>query len=514
VNINEYILSLTSGFLSAPEEKIKTALEITGGQIELHEPGRPGSVSLAGINDGGDRSGFSDWLNFLRKEGIREIKVLFLDKQKIASLPSPIAAVFAASEDFVLTVVTEKKHRSYNLRSIYSSGFQISPAQFMELVDYQEKHVNLWNRITELVEEFVQMNSIQGFDTKNIHSFLQEAEGIQVFEFLAPQLLQEMQVECYIHKIPFKIPAHLEELLFKSEPESEEPGNDSVYFYATKDITAGELLSMVSSQPDEHKIWKACEKEFRENPHEEIPALKASEWIGLIKRINPDLLQELCSTICRIIAEICEKKGSKPVIPKELQYCFGPDEIEEKRAQARSRMVDHWFLQSNSEPWELHYFELLPQEIKPDLAGDIRTLKAQFSKSLKDAADFAKKINSPFKEAFSLGSYFLQAKVPERDFNEDDMKLISKDLQKKGFSEIAIENSAEIMSIGKNTRILNFENWKIYSLFALSISDVFGGMGSWNDIHPESPEEYEAYERISSELFLSRKNYLAALLSS
>jgi hypothetical protein len=514
VDTNEYILSLTSGFLTAPEEKIKAALEIIGGQIEFNEPGRPGSVSLAGINDHGERVGFSNWVNFIRKEGVREIKVLFLNEQWKASLASHIAAAFAHNEDFVLTVITEKKRRSYKLSAIHSSGFQISPAQFTELIDYQEDQEKLWVRITELVEEFVQMNSIQGFKTKNIRSFLQEGEGIRVFEFLASQLIQEMQIECYIHKMPFKIPAHLEGLLFKSEPEFEETGKDSVYFYPIKDIVAGELLAMVSSQPNEHEIWEACTKEFRENPHEEIPAPEASEWNHLIKKLNPNLLQEFCSSICRIIAEICEEKGSRPVIPKELESCFGPDETEEKRAQARSRMVDHWFLQSNNEPLELHYFELLPEEIKTDLAEDIKTLKAQFSKSLKNAADFAKKINSPFNEAFSLASYFLEAKVPEDDFNENHIRLISKDLLKKGFSEMAIENSANIMYIGTDMKMLNFENRKIYSLFALSISDIFGGMGSWNDIYPESPEEHEAYENISSDLFLSRKNYLSALLSS
>jgi 5-carboxymethyl-2-hydroxymuconate isomerase len=43
------------------------------------------------------------------------------------------------------------------------------------------------------------------------------------------------------------------------------------------------------------------------------------------------------------------------------------------------------------------------------------------------------------------------------------------------------------------------------------MADVFGGMGSWNDIDPG--EDAETYQRLSAELFEVMKRYFAALLS-
>jgi hypothetical protein len=510
---NDYLLALTSGFLSASEEKINESLAFVSQDIELEEPGKYGSVSLGGRLVQNKRSGFVEWMRKLRKEKIQRVKIYFAGKDA-ADFPAHMASAFAGSEEFILEVTTLKKRRAFTFQAILSTAFQITPAQFSELIDFQEHHRELWDRAGELIEEFVQMNSISGFDREKVRGFIESEEGKHVFEFLAAQLLQEIQIECQVHEMPFEIPERLKNLFYKSDFSFGEGEKDSVFLYPVKDVSPDELLKLVTAQNFTKEIWRACENEFTENPHEEIPSLKAEEWSGYLKKLSPSSLKELCNVICGIIAGICEKNETKPVIPSGLTNAFGPDEIEEKRAQARGKTGGHWLLQANKDPWELYFFELLPEDDRLEEIITLDDAMKHFSEALQNAAAFAARIDSPFKEAFLLGNYFLNAEMPAGNFDQAHFSAISNDLKKKGFSEMARENIGGLIFYGENMKKLGWLPAKISGLLAVSISDVFGGMGSWNDIYPEDGDDNEAYQKISSELFTSLKNYFAVLLSS
>jgi hypothetical protein len=509
---NDYLLALTSGFLLAPEGKISEALAFVNPDIELTAPGKPGAVSLGGRYIKDIKSGFVEWMEYLRKEKIQGVKIFYINNEN-AGLSPHIAAAFAGGEEFMLEITTLKKTRSYILQTILSTAFQITRAEFTELIDFQKDKEKLWARIIELVEEFVQLNSISGFNKNHIRDFFESEEGIHVFEFLATQLLQEIQIECMINKMHFEIPKRFENLFYKSDFPFGEAEKDSVFLYPVKDVSPDELLMLINAQSFTNEIWKMCEKEFVENPHEEIPSLKAAEWSSYIKKLSPSSLKELCSVICGIIAGICEENETKPTIPAELANTFGPDEIEEKRAQARGRTGDYWLLQGNKDSWELYFFELLPDDLKIEVPTSLGEARENFSNHLKEAAAFAAKIDSPFGEAFLLGSYFLNDEVPAGNFDQVHFDIISKDLKKKGFSDIARENIGDLIFYGDTMKKLNWPAAKISGLFAVSISDVFGGMGSWNDVYVEDEADNNTYQEISAELFSSQRNYLAALLS-
>jgi hypothetical protein len=509
---NDYLLALTSGFLSVPEEKINEAVTFVNPDIELTAPAKPGAISLGGRYDENKRSGFVEWIKYLREEKIQGIKIFYISDD-IAILPSHIASAFAGGEEFVLEITTLKKRRSFTLQTILSAAFQITPSQFAELIDRQNYKEKLWLRITELVEEFVQLNSISGFDKNDAKGFIGSKEGMPVFEFLAAQLFQEIQIECQIHEMAFEIPEKLAAFFYKSDFPFGEAEKDSVFLYPVKEVNPAELLMLINAQPFTKEIWEACEKEFAENPHEEIPSLKGAEWSVYLKKLSPSSLKEFCSIICGIIAGICEENEIKPIIPAELSNTFGPDEIEEKRAQARGRTADHWLLQKNKDSWELYFFELFSEDIRLEEPISLQEATKHFSSALLRAAAFAGKIDSPFSEAFLLGSYFLNNEFTAGDFDPDHFKGISKELKKKGFSERARENAADLIYYGENMKKLHWPFSKISGLFAVSISDVFGGMGSWNDIYLEDENENESYQSISGELFTSQRNYFAALLS-
>ena len=48
--------------------------------------------------------------------------------------------------------------------------------------------------------------------------------------------------------------------------------------------------------------------------------------------------------------------------------------------------------------------------------------------------------------------------------------------------------------------------------FAVSLADVFGGMGSWNDQWFDGPDQ-EVFEEVSAALFRSLNRYFESLVS-
>ncbi|MFL5729941.1 MAG: hypothetical protein ACJ75J_10680 [Cytophagaceae bacterium] len=508
---NDYLLVLSSGLLMAPDDKLDETLNLVGQQYELYEPGKPQTVSLGVIDSAGKISGFAAWMKSLRKQKIQRLKISCLSHQR-EGLPAHMAAAFAGAEDYVMEISTPESHRAYVMKVRFSPAYQLSGQDFIDLIDAQKNKAQLWDRITELVSEFVQMNAIDGFHPSGTREFLLSAEGQQVFEFMTSQLIQEVQIESQIYDVAFKIPPAQKELFFLSDPPFGEQEKDPVFLYPVKEVNADQLLLLVREQGFEEEIWNALEHECREYPQEEIPSLKASEWPGQLKNFHMALLQQVSGIVCRVIAVLCEEREIKPVIPPALKDVIGPDELEEKRAQARSKPYDLWLLDGNKDPWEIYYYEEVPGFISEPVKGMAEAQK-EFLDALQKAENFAVKIQSPFEEAFKLGAYFLSGKVPAGHFDHQHGAAIEKDLKQKGYSDRALENAGDVVYYGEVLEICGWPADKIYGILSLSISDVFGGMGSWNDLYMETEEENQIYQEVSSKLFESLKSYFAALLS-
>ncbi len=67
-------------------------------------------------------------------------------------------------------------------------------------------------------------------------------------------------------------------------------------------------------------------------------------------------------------------------------------------------------------------------------------------------------------------------------------------------------------SILKQFEKLGAEPVRLAKLLVCEVSDVFGGMGSWNDQHVPS-EYYEKYSKISHKFYSTLKRYRAELIS-
>lgn len=136
----------------------------------------------------------------------------------------------------------------------------------------------------------------------------------------------------------------------------------------------------------------------------------------------------------------------------------------------------------------------------------IEQAQSAFSKALEEIKVFVAEIQSPYEEAFSLALFIITG---VKDFSSEE--LIAQ-VKSSGFSERAIEVLNGRVWIADQFRELGLKSEKVRGLLAISIADVFGGMGSWNDQYGESDQE--RYQTVSANMFQALKNYFAAIISS
>jgi hypothetical protein len=513
----DYILFLTTHLLTLPEElfqKVFADLEIN---FEVHELQKPDRVSLGGRDEQETEKSFATWILEMRQSKVHQVRVYW--EPANAGLPSHIANAFAGQEELLLEITTNSGVQTFYLESSYSSAYNIQPEDFQKLIDHQQNSELLWNRIGDLIQEANEMNLRPPIDRHDVRRYITERKDNFPFDMMVAQLIQEVQIECLISGAPLEIPEHLKTLLYKPENSFFPPIEDRehVYLYRLGEVSSEELLSLVEAQslaPEDvwtRTIQKAAEYRYTEIP---IPSLKPSEWTGFIMSKNPEELDTIASIVCNSICELCEEKKIERIIPAALSKVFGPDEQENKRAQMRSRMGDkEWYLTSNEHPWEMYFFERVDGLVAP-AATDFAALKYIYINTLKEISEFAERVDSPFYEAFALSFYLLHGLAPQGDLGEKHLELIKKDLKKKKFSKRAIENFENSFVYYSEELLKMNRTEKIYDLLAVSLSDVFGGMGSWNDLYLETEADNNLYQELSADVFMQSKKYFAALLSS
>ena len=513
MNRTDYILTLTKGILEAPQEITDNLLDYFSAIYELKEIQKPGAVSLAAGLDNGKEVAFTDWVRLLHSEKIKKCLVRSVG-QTAGQLPEHIAAAFAGTQKYLIEVVTEKTTRCYVLKSFYSPSYAITTELFTELADVQTNSDGIWDQIVHQITESNEMNGRKAVDKSVVHEYLNSREGKDIFNFLASNLSDEMQIECAVSGTPFIIPEHLKHVFYQSDFSSfGDSGREIAFLYALNKCSPEQLIELVQAQPSVEAVWQGCEVGLKEYPLPEIPLLKASEFEAFIKKQTTETLNTngLINLVCSSIRKLSEQNHVRPTIPETLKDMFGPDKKDYDKALARGKSKDRWYLKSNETPWEVCYFEPLPITTLLDPKADVQKAKHEFSAALSEIEQFAKKIQSPFEEAFRLANYFLTASVPTGNYDQQHLEIISNDLLKKYFSERAVEVLKNNFPYLEEWHKIKFDDETILGLFAVNNANQFGGMGSWNDQYVE--EDPETYGRVSAQTFAAMKNYFVTLLS-
>lgn len=495
---SDHILTLTAALLNSAHDTFQNALTAVKGMYELKEIRKPETVSLGAITD--QEYDFEAWLLKLRKEQISDVKFFYAAIQHDTLAPH-MAAAFAGSPDLLMQVKTADSRYTFKLETYFSPSYQITPQQFISVMQAQTDQKLVWSRVVEQVLESNRLNERTIFEPSEIVPYLQSMEGKNVFEFLATELIKEAQIECTIHGHVFIIPSELQGLFIKYPPLGF-GGEDReyVYLYPLRDVSAEEILSLAETQSFEPQIWEELNRTLDEYQDETMKPMPVAQWKGKIMNMETEMLQRIVSPVCRSICKLCEERNLKPVIPAKLADAFGPDELGQKRAAARSK-DDRWSLQPTQKPWEYYAFLELAYEMDAQVLS-IDQIKLAFVHALIEIQAFAREIQSPFEEAFTL-ALFIEEIV--------DLNNLDQQIQAAGFSERATEVLNGRIWMVDQFKELGLSTGQIKGLLSISIADVFGGMGSWNDQYVEGDQE--RYQAVSANMYQAMKDHSAVLIS-
>ncbi|SEU38012.1 hypothetical protein [Stigmatella erecta] len=513
---DDYVQAFTSGLLALDGEPAAAAQAHFGQRFEFQELKKPQAVSLGGRGPAGDALSYAAWLQALRAEGLRGVRFSWGAKPADPSLPPHVAVAFAGVRTLLFQVETATAARTYELHTRQSPQVALTPAQFVELMDAQEQKALLWERVRELVHESNELNSRPAVAPGQAAAYLLSPEGAEVYDFLVMDLCQEVQLECLVRETPFRIPPHLKDAFYQSDFSFGLPERDPVFLYPEKqDIAPQELRALIQAQPfPPSDIWVRADARLREYTDPALLPASPGAWPTALDGLSDALKRSVPQAVCDAIRTLCEEQQQEPIIPEALKAHFGPDALEKKRAKARGRLSggEQWRLQDNPQPWQLLFFEEVPGAGPTEPPGEAAQAKARFQEALRAIEAFAARLDFPFAEAFRLGRALLEQDFPRGDFDAAHGQRALEALQAKGFSERAQENFQEVFSFAEDLRILRWPAERILGFLAASVSDVFGGMGSWNDL-PLDEADGEENERLSAELFRSMKDYAAVLQS-
>jgi hypothetical protein len=502
----DHILAFTTTLLRAPAADFDRLLATMSTIYSLQEPRKPGAVSLGAEQDDTEET-FASWLQRLRSEQVKEVHVSYhaFDER---DMPAHMATAFAGIPDLLLHVKTARHTHAYALNTYFCPQYELTPRQFISLLDSQPDKAHLWHRAAELILESNGMNNRRVFPPEETPAYLQTAEGLQVFEYLAPDLVKELQIECTVREQPFVIPEDLKALFVKYDYSFFDDDRDYVYLYPLRDVSAQEIIDLVHAQSFGLLLWETLNTTLQEYDDPAVPIVAPEQWEKTLRSMSREDLERIVHPLCRSICTLCEAAGVKPIIPAALAESFGPDEEEQKRSAARSKDKDRWNLQGTLNPWEHYAFR--PVEDAPSFKPtSLAETRKAFLEALKAIRLFAGGIESPFEEAFGLSQFVLQSSSPGR-YDDAHIASLVAALSKAGFSEQAIENFRQAIWVGELCTELGWEASRTQGMLAVKFADVFGGMGSWNDQYIE--EDHETFQKVSSELFEALKRYLAALL--
>jgi hypothetical protein len=512
----DYIKLLVSTLLQAKEPMFQTFVDFISNVFDIKEPYKVNVVSLAGIAPDDQFMSLFDWAKALSAEHVLTVSA-FLGSFFDTALET-LAAPYSGQDDIILNVKTSKGNYYYIVSTEYSPAYGITPVQFALLVNEQKDPKAQWERLEEVVQESNELGIRARIEEDSLPTYLISPEGKDTFHLHCENFIAELQMTAIIHHQEFVIPETLTALFLQSNYSFDFEEKDYAYLYTIDYISAAELKLLISSQPSPNELWARLTLHMQDYSTEELPNYTtAKEWEDNLLGLSADSVNILSNVACRSICEYCDDNGLKPTIPESLKKKLGPSKEEALRIQARSKLQrSQWILAPNNEPWELNVLQPIDYTLPLPPAISTSELKKLFQQALIPIREFAHQKDSYFVEAFDLAIYLLSDHVPSGSFDEPHKERIIEDLKNAPtpFSEQAIQNFSSVYYYSQGMLQMDWEPHRIYGLLAVNLADVFGGMGSWNDVYYELEADNIKHGDVSSNLYSALRNYFVSIISS
>lgn len=468
MNLDDFLVMTTVTMLRGTPDNLEAGLRLLADQqgIDVAQPQAPRKRSLA-IGDGGALKPFDAWARANRDPRARLMAVTTSERP---GLPAHMAAAFAGATHQVLVA----RDRAYALQLTRSRSTKLDQNDLVALMDAQAVPARSRERVAACLTDSNQMNGRPAVSVRELVDYLTTSEGAQTFDFLASDFIRELQLEARNTGAAFVVPDFLRDR-FEERPSlgsffgGVEP---DAQLELTGDVTLADLKLVFDAQTCRDAVWKAVRAKLVEVGHTEDLAALDAETLGFEHRMYLGEMQRACL-----------EAGCEVVRPAALADRLGTF-VEHMSPEDRARYLpdsERMSLAPNHDGWEC--WVLLDCGPAQTAANDVDLTAAvrALAEDLALIEPFAKTIESPFAQAFDLARRVLR----------DDLTGLNERQQAVLDDKRAL--LADFVAMGMPSDTMR-------ALLAADVANVFGGMGSWNDIGLDGADG-EEHQRLSARLF-------------
>jgi hypothetical protein len=262
-------------------------------------------------------------------------------------------------------------------------------------------------------------------------------------------------------------------------------------------MRASQFAQWVDAQPEQAAIWDRLLHDINEsnalNEHPEVAVAEVKDFLRSEEgQAHFDFNSD---NLLQAVQEVLRASGRKPVIAENDRKFF--------------EAGDELRLAANPDPFTLYLFEQVSGIERP--ARQVESARANFLAALRECESFARKVESPYYEAFQLAAWVLETDTCSlSDMTEEQCEDLAALIGRKGFSEQAQSVlKSEASSLVFDFRLFGWPERRLRALLSFSIADVLGGMGSWNDM-VFAVEEEQRYEKATAHLYAALRSFLVA----
>lgn len=516
-----YVLAIMTGFLTCKQSRMEDLTAYFGDSFELNEVFKSGTVSIAGAAVENAPTSFNEWIILQRNKGCVSLRV---SVQGVSDprYPSHKLAGFAGGRASCIEMHYDHGVDVYTLGSISSPNNALLAESFVRLIDCQENPDFFWDFIWEEVNEFNSMNDMDNIERPEIRSYMTSPWGRHAWEkSIGDNLFREIQVEALTYEIGFVIPDELRAMV---EPVEPSPFllelDEHVWLEAIDDDVDGDqLVQLVNAQNIAQRVWERCSDKHQlmcdlDDVGHDFPQIDAQQWPGYLRLLSADEAVDLVDVIVELVRSECEAKNFQPHIPESLSDVFGPDIVERTRLHYRWKLQldTGWRLVESEDRWLTYLFKCQPKDSRVAIfPTKVSESRDEFESALIQAEKFALEIASPYAECFRF-ALFLSKKSHSVASGINAAAITAELAAAMNFSEDLINRLDSTFKLIDALSRFGWSDATLYSLAAISASDVFGAMGSWNDQSFEEPLA-ATFETVSARLFSAINRHFGALLA-
>jgi hypothetical protein len=532
MNSNRVFLALTAGLLTVAENRLAGAFSKAAEFCRLDASELETGVGAVVRHGSGQQIPLREWIEQRRAEHVLSLFVVTHQYPGHAAnedaegtdvdagddvtdneRPPHMMAGFAGGLPMLLSLRTNGGHSLYSQGTVTGPSLLLTAPLFARLLSQQKCPDFYWEIVLSEVNQFHRCNGREEIESADLQRHLSSHEGEHDWEVIGVDIFREIQVEAFTFDEPFVIPPELAHLVEPVTPFIEDATPYISLEIIDEDVSGVQLLHLIEAQGFSARIWqiaadrsRLCELLEEEYDLNAFPDIAAHDWPDYLASASKDEAWEICEELVELVRLECESTNTQPVIPDDLEDVFGPDEEERRRLHFRGRLQHDlgWWICEVDQPKMFYVLDRVECADAINPAPPLRRARRDFIAALCAIRDFARRIDSPFLDAFEFA---LQLAAHAEGDGEPDLAALRRSDPDR--------SAADWQTVDRFTELFAPFGWganRLLGLAAMSAADVFGAMGSWNDQGFEGDDDV-VFRSVSAQLFSALNRYFDATIS-